>query len=109
MEIKPFPFQTLNWAGITAEEHKGITGTAFWKVFWMGDTRIRMVEYSANYFADHWCQKGHIIYCIAGEMITELEDGREFTLSQGMSYHVGDNSNAHRSRSENGCTLFVVD
>ena len=109
MEIKPFPFQTLNWAGITAEEHKGITGTAFWKVFWMGDTRIRMVEYSANYFADHWCQKGHIIYCIAGEMITELEDGREFTLSQGMTYQVGDNSNAHRSRSTNGCSLFIVD
>ena len=109
MEIKPFPFQTLSWAGVKAEEHKGITGTAYWKILQMHDIRIRMVEYSANYFADHWCQKGHIIYCIAGEMITELEDGREFTLSQGMTYHVGDNSNAHRSRSTNGCSLFIVD
>ena len=109
MEIKPFPFQTLSWAGVKAEEHKGITGTAYWKILQMHDIRIRMVEYSANYFADHWCQKGHIIYCIAGEMITELEDGREFTLSAGMTYHVGDNSNAHRSRSINGCTLFIVD
>ncbi len=109
MEIKPFPFQTLSWAGVKAEEHKGITGTAYWKILQMHDIRIRMVEYSANYLADHWCQKGHIIYCIAGEMITELEDGREFTLSQGMTYHVGDNNNAHRSRSANGCTLFIVD
>jgi len=109
MEIKTFPFQTLDWAGIEAEEHTGTTGTALWKIFRMGDIRIRMVNYSSNYFADHWCQKGHIIYCIKGEMITELEDGRQFTLSQGMSYHVGDNSNAHRSRSKDGCTLFVVD
>ena len=109
MEIKPFPFQTLDWSGIPEEEHKGITGAASWKIFNMGDLRIRMVKYSANYLADHWCNKGHIIYCIDGEMITELEDGREFILSGGMTYHVGDNSNAHRSKSKNGCTLFIVD
>ena len=109
MDIKSFPFQTLDWAGIEAEEQTGTTGTASRKIFIMGDIRVRMVEYSANYFADHWCRKGHIIYCIKGEMVTELEDGRQFTLSQGMSYHVGDNSNAHRSRSKEGCTLFVVD
>ncbi|MBK8496135.1 MAG: DHCW motif cupin fold protein [Chitinophagaceae bacterium] len=109
MNIKPFPFQTLDWSGIEAEKSPGTTGTATRKIFQMGDTRIRMVEYSANYFADHWCHKGHIIYCISGEMVTELEDGRQFTLSQGMTYHVGDNSEAHRSRSANGCKLFVVD
>jgi quercetin dioxygenase-like cupin family protein len=109
MEMKPFPFQTLNWAGIAKEEHKGTTGTASWRIFKMGDIRVRMVEYAAGYVADHWCRKGHIIYCIAGEMITELEDGREFTLSQGMTYHVGDNCEAHRSRSAKGCSLFIVD
>ncbi|HQW93993.1 MAG: DHCW motif cupin fold protein [Chitinophagaceae bacterium] len=109
MEIKAFPFQTPDWSDIEAETHPGTTGTATRKIFQMGDTRIRMVEYSANYFADHWCHKGHIIYCISGEMVTELEDGRQFTLSQGMTYHVGDNSEAHRSRSANGCKLFVVD
>lgn len=109
MKIDLFPFQTLDWSSLNAEEHQGITGKAWWKVFHMGDIRIRMVEYSADYFADHWCQKGHIIYCIAGEMTTELEDGKEFILSQGMTYHVGDNSNGHRSRSANGCTLFIVD
>ena len=109
MEIKTFAFQTLDWTAIEAEEHAGTTGTAFWKIFRMGDIRIRMVEYSAEYFADHWCNKGHIIYCITGEMTTKLEDGREFILSEGMTYHVGDNSDAHCSRSQNGCTLFVVD
>jgi quercetin dioxygenase-like cupin family protein len=109
MEIKAFPFQTLDWTTIKAEEHTGTTGTAYWKIFNMGDIRIRMVEYSPGYFADHWCSKGHIIYCMSGQMITDLEDGREFILSAGMTYYVGDNSDAHRSRSENGCTLFIVD
>jgi quercetin dioxygenase-like cupin family protein len=109
MQLSPFPFQTINWTGIKAEEHAGLTGKSYWKIFNMGDIRIRMVEYSPDYFADHWCYKGHIIYCISGEMITELEDGREFILSAGMTYQVGDNSNAHRSRSENGCSLFIVD
>ena len=109
MEINPFPFQTLDWSSIAAEEHHGTTGKARWKIFKMGDIRIRMVEYSANYFADHWCKKGHVIYCIAGEMITKLEYCREFTLSAGMTYHVGDNTDAHCSRSTNGCTLFIVD
>ena len=109
MEIKSFSFQTLDWSNVVSEEHKGTTGIAWWKIFNMGDIRIRMVSYSANYFANHWCQKGHIIYCISGDMITELEDGREFILSQGVTYQVGDNSNAHRSRSANGCSLFIVD
>ena len=109
MKIEQFPFQTLDWTGIVKEEHKGITGTACWRIFQMGGIRVRMVEYSADYFADHWCSKGHIIYCISGEMATELEDGREFILSQGMTYHVGDNSDAHRSKSKNGCSLFIVD
>jgi hypothetical protein len=109
MEMRPFPFQTLDWAGIAKEEHTGISGTAYWQIFKMGNIRVRMVEYSANYFADHWCRKGHIIYCLAGEMITELEDGRKFTLSQGMTYHVGDDCEAHRSSSANGCSLFIVD
>jgi quercetin dioxygenase-like cupin family protein len=109
MEIKSFPFQTVDWTAIEAEEHSGTTGTAYWKIFKMGDIRVRMVEYSAGYLADHWCHKGHIIYCIAGEMITKLEDGREFTLSAGMSYHVGDKSDGHSSRSKDGCRLFIVD
>ncbi len=109
MQIQTFPFETVDWMSIQAEVHEGTTGKAFWKVFKMGDIRIRMVEYSPNYLADHWCNKGHIIYCIAGDMTTELEDGREFILSKGMTYHLGDNTNPHRSKSQTGCTLFIVD
>ncbi len=109
MEISSFPFQTINWNDIAIEEHSGTTGVATWKIFRMNDIPIRMVEYSANYVADHWCSKGHIIYCISGSMITKLEDGREFILSAGMSYQVGDNSEGHCSRSAEGCSLFIVD
>lgn len=109
MEIQTFPFETINWSNMESEEHKGDSGTSYWKVFNMGDIRVRMLQYSANYLADHWCLKGHVIYCVDGEMETELEDGRVFILSKGMSYQVGDNTAAHRSRSANGCILFVVD
>ncbi len=109
MEIKQFPFQMPHWPGIKPAEHAGTTGMAYWKIFTMGEIRIRMVEYSANYQADHWCNKGHIIYCIEGEMTTTLLDGREFKLSKGMTYHVGDNSEPHSSYSKNGCHLFIVD
>lgn len=109
MKISAFPFETVDWASIKSEPHPGTSGEARWKIFLMNDIRIRMVEYSPGYLADHWCNKGHIIFCISGEMITELEDGSEHVLSAGMSYQVGDDSNAHRTRSEDGCLLFIVD
>jgi hypothetical protein len=109
MKMSSFPFQTLAWENIPKEEHAGISGKAYWQVFMMNDTRVRMVEYSAGYLADHWCSKGHIIFCIEGEMQTELEDGRIFILSKGMTYHVGDGNEAHRSSTKNGCKLFIVD
>lgn len=109
MKIEPFPFCTINWTNVNTEVHSGISGKALWKVMHMGDIRIRMVEYTPGYSADHWCSKGHIIYCIEGEMETQLEDGRSYILSNGMTYHVGDNSEAHRTSSLNGCKLFIVD
>lgn len=109
MKLQSFPFQTLDWSIIPKEEHKGETGVAYWQVFQMNDIRIRKVKYSANYLADHWCSKGHIIFCIEGEMETTLEDGRKFLLKPGMTYHVGDNCETHKSYSEKGCLLFIVD
>jgi len=78
MKIESFPFQTLDWSSVASEEHNGTTGLALWKIFQMGDIRIRMVSYSANYFADHWCRKGHIIYFNSGTMIPEIEEGIKF-------------------------------
>jgi hypothetical protein len=109
MNISSFPFQTLNWSSIPKEEHKGETGMAYWQTKMVNDIRVRMVEYSPGYKADHWCSKGHIILCTEGEMDTELKDGRILTLSKGMTYFVGDNCEAHRSSTETGCKLFIVD
>ncbi len=102
-------FGITDWNLVAVERHEGTTGFALWRVQHFGNVRVRMVEYSANYQADHWCKKGHIIFCVEGEMITELEDGREFTLSTGLSYQVGDGAEAHRTRSEKGVKLFIVD
>ena len=109
MFLDAFAFQTLDWSTVFKEERKGETGLAYWQVFMMNDIRIRMVEYSPGYLADHWCKKGHIIFCLEGEMATELEDGRVFILSKGMTYQVGDDCEAHRSSTKEGCKLFIVD
>ena len=109
MNIPPFPLSITDLSSVQAEMHKGITGTAEWRVMMRDNIRVRLVKYSANYLADHWCSKGHIIYCVEGEMTTELKNGRMFQLHKGQVYTVGDDSDAHRSYSENGCVLFIVD
>ena len=103
------PFAAIDWSCIPDERHDGERGFAVWKVIHAGNIRVRRLEYSPGYLADHWCSKGHIVYCVDGEMTTELNDGRTFVLKNGMSYHVGDNSGSHRSFTESGATLFIVD
>lgn len=109
MHISSFPFQTTDWSNIPKEAHAGESGTAWWQVQLVNDIRVRMVEYSAGYKADHWCSKGHIIYCLSGEMDTELADGRIMKMKEGMCYFVGDHNEAHRSSTATGCRLFIVD
>ena len=109
MQLTGIPFSTTDWSTIEGTIHEGITGQAIWKTTYLNDIRIRLVEYSPGYVADHWCSKGHIIYCVEGEMETELEDGAKHVLRKGMMYTVGDACDAHRSSSIDGCTLFVVD
>ena len=109
MNITSFPFQTLDWSSIPKEEHKGETGAAYWQTQMVNNIRVRRVEYSAGYKADHWCSKGHILFCLEGMMNTELADGRVMQLGRNMCYFVGDNNEAHRSFTETGCQLFIVD
>ena len=109
MEMKNIPFGTTDWAEIIPTEHKGETGMATWRTLQFGNIRVRMVEYSAGYFANHWCEKGHILLCLEGELHTELDDGRTFLLKPGMSYQVADNAEAHRSSTPSGAKLFIVD
>ncbi len=109
MKISQHPFETIDWSIIDKVNHPGERGYAVWQTIMLGEIRIRMVRYSEDYIADHWCNKGHIIYCIKGKMKTELIDGRIMKMKKGMTYHVGDNSMAHRSFSKKGCMLFIVD
>jgi quercetin dioxygenase-like cupin family protein len=109
MKLTEIPFGTTNWAEVERTEHAGERGMAQWRTRRFGDIRVRMVEYSPGYLADHWCRKGHILLCLEGELLTELEDGRHFTLTPGMSYQVADDAEAHRSSAPRGATLFIVD
>jgi len=109
MELKNIPFGVTEWSDVEPTEHKGDTGVAYWRTQGFDNIRVRMVEYSAGYLADHWCEKGHILFCMEGELHTELEDGRTFILKPGMSYQVADNAEPHRSSTACGAKLFVVD
>lgn len=109
MEIDNIPFGITDWKKIEPTEHPGETGKALWYTQQFGNIRVRLVEYSPGYFANHWCSKGHILFCVAGELHTELEDGRKFILTPGTSYQVADNAEPHRSHTPGGATLFIVD
>lgn len=109
MKMEDIPFGTTDWAGVEATEHKGTTGIARWRTRQFGDIRVRMVEYSPGYLADHWCSKGHILLCLEGTLETELADGRRFTLTPGTSYQVADGAEPHRSSTRDGARLFIVD
>jgi quercetin dioxygenase-like cupin family protein len=109
VHMSDIPFGVTDWAQIEPEEHKGERGSAFWRTQQFGSIRVRTVEYTPGYLADHWCLKGHILLCTEGELHTELNDGRTFTLRAGMSYQVADNAQAHRSHTAVGARLFIVD
>ena len=109
MRLHGIPFQATDWATVEVSTHPGITGVAMWRTRQFGEVRVRMVDYSPGYVADHWCEKGHIVLCLHGEMHTELEDGRVVVLTAGMSYQVGDGDQPHRSRTQDGARLFIVD
>lgn len=104
-----FTFNMTEWSEIEPTEHKGEYGIAYWRTRDFGGIRVRMVEYTPGYRADHWCVKGHILLCTEGQLETELKDGRRFTLKPGMSYQVADNTEPHRSSTEIGAKLFIVD
>ena len=102
-------FHTTEWASVEPTAHEGETGMAYWRTRDVGGIRVRMVEYTPGYLADHWCSKGHILLCLEGELHTELADGRQFVLTPGTSYQVADGAEPHRSRTTTGAKLFIVD
>ena len=110
MLIPTLPFTVTDWAAMEPTVHPGETGEAIWRTFSVGALRVRMVEYSPNYLADHWCDRGHVLTVLEGEIETQLRDGRTFVLTSGMSYQVSDHGDAaHRSYTAGGAKLFIVD
>jgi hypothetical protein len=109
MDFENIPFQVINWDEIAKTTHPGTTGTAYWQTLQFKGLRVRVVEYGEGYLADHWCQKGHIGDCLEGEFTTELQNGESFTLTKGMSYIVSDELSSHRSVTQNGVKLLIVD
>lgn len=107
--MSSIPFQTIDWKSIDRVAYQGETGVAWWQTLQLGGLRIRLVEYSANYLADHWCEKGHIVHCLEGAFITELKNGNSILLTKGDSYVVSDEMSAHRSQSEEGVKLLIID
>ncbi|MGB5918635.1 DHCW motif cupin fold protein [Arcobacter sp.] len=109
MNNKNIPFQTIDWSNIPKTEHKGESGTAYWQTLQFEGLRVRVVTYSANYVADHWCEKGHIVYCLEGEVVNEQKDGESSILKPGMSYIVSDELSSHRSVTKDGVKLLIID
>lgn len=109
MRIADIPFGLTDWSKVESTTHGGESGVAVWRTRQFGAIRVRMVEYSPNYLADHWCEKGHILLCLDGELETQLADGRRFVLTPGVSYQVADHAEPHRSSTRCGAKLFIVD
>jgi quercetin dioxygenase-like cupin family protein len=109
MKIENVPFATVDWTAIAPVDHPGEHGTATWRTLEIGNVRVRKVDYSPGYLADHWCSRGHVLLVLEGELTTELQDGRRFQLTAGMSYHVADGAEPHRSSTTAGARLFIVD
>jgi len=103
------PFQTIDWASVEKTEHRGETGVSWWQTLQLEGLRLRIVEYSAGYLADHWCQKGHIMYCLEGEFVSEAENGVPSVLSKGMMYIVSDDLSSHRSKTTAGAKMLFID
>jgi hypothetical protein len=103
------PFMTIDWTDVPRSEHKGETGTAWWQTIQFEGLRVRLVEYSKGYVADHWCTKGHIVHCLEGEFVSELQTGENSLLTKGMTYIVTDDLSSHRSTTENGVKLLIID
>ncbi len=110
MKIQDVPFEVTDWGQMTLVEHQGEKGTSHWRVFERGNIRVRMVDYSPGFWSDHWCDRGHVLLVLEGELVIQLRDGREFVMKPGTSFQAGDDeSNLHRAFTENGAKVFIVD
>ena len=109
MKMLSAAMMVTDWSQVTVTEHPGDSGVAIWRTQTFGDIRVRMVDYSPGYAADHWCSKGHVLFCVNGSLEVKIADGKEYVLRAGYSYYVGDGDPPHRSSTATGAQLFIVD
>ena len=107
--MSTIPFQTIDWNSVEKIEYKGEAGIAIWQTIQFKGLRVRIVEYSEGYLADHWCKKGHIVHCLEGAFVSELSTGEKIKLAKGETYIVSDELSSHRSVSKNGVKLLIID
>jgi quercetin dioxygenase-like cupin family protein len=69
-----------------------------------------MIEYSSGFRSDHYCERGHVLLVLQGELCIRLKNGSEHRLVTGMSIQVADDTiNPHLASTETGAKVFVVD
>jgi hypothetical protein len=110
MKLINVPFAVTDWSKITPIEHKGETGTSFWRVVESGNVRTRVVDFSAGFVSDHYCSRGHVVFVLEGDHIIKLKDGTQHILTAGMSFQTADDEiNPHLAMSNKGGRVFIVD
>jgi quercetin dioxygenase-like cupin family protein len=109
MQISDVPFTVTDLSKVAPSEHAGEKGTSFWHTLESGNLRIRIVEYSAGFLADHFCPRGHVFYVLEGTVLVELKDGQTFTLQAGQDFIAADCENGHRISSSTGAKVFIAD
>ncbi len=110
MRIQNVPFGVVDWEKVKPVEHKGETGTSFWRTVETGNIRVRKVEYSEGFRLDHWCARGHVGLVLEGEFTIKLKNGNEFVLGPGQGFQVSDDdANPHWLSTRVKTTVFLVD
>jgi uncharacterized cupin superfamily protein len=110
MTLPKMPFTITDWSELPATRIQGQQGYTEWRAQDFGAIRVRLSEYSPGYVADGFCDTGHVLYVIEGEVEVELKDGRRFKMTPGQSFSVSDFGDAaHRCSSVHGAKFFVVE
>ena len=107
--MSEIPFKFIDWTSIKIIEYRGESGTSLCKTIQFPGLRIRLVEYSNGYLADHWCQKGHFVHCVEGDFILETSPTEHVNIKKGDSFIVSDDLGSHRIFTQYGTTLLIVD
>ena len=109
MNIEDIPFINIDWNTQPSIETKGDSGAAVTKEAKLGNIRLRRIDFSPNYSADHWCSKGHIVTVLEGSLTTTLQSGQTHTTTAGNTFIVSDTIDPHHTHTATGAKLLIID